>query len=360
MGDSIFRKKRKGRGIWFVPPVLLILYCLLFPRPGGRETFLRPVWTRPLSSPTLTAPRPDQSLYSFRTGNLFGYADLAGNITYLGSALHNVSLSEAGFINYGRVPDHVVFMDTGGEFQYSIKSYGYPLLDPSGRLLYSVNTDLSGLKRIDPEGEVLWAVACSSPLTSFATWKDECTVGLMEGKLLYIGSDGKILYEYEPRGSRIHVVLGTAISGDGQKLAILSGIDPQRLDVIERRGRVFSPLYTLDLPSDFRREVTLRFGPEDRFLFFEVEDGLGVLDVRKAQTATVQIPGVLRALDANSALSVAAFESADSFRLLVFRPFAPVLLSCGLKADDVFVKVLGSSLVLGLDANLLRADLLEG
>ena len=152
MAESIFRKQRRGRAFWLFLPLLLFLYLLLFPRPGGRETLVRPIWATELSRSVPPAGDAEVPIWSFRAGDSFGYADLQGNLYYLGQRLHNLSLSDNGFINYGRVPDHVVFMNPRGEFQFSIKSYGYPLLESSGQVLYSINTDRSGLKRINSEG----------------------------------------------------------------------------------------------------------------------------------------------------------------------------------------------------------------
>jgi hypothetical protein len=47
-------------------------------------------------------------------------------------------------------------------------------------------------------------------------------------------------------------------------------------------------------------------------------------------------------------------------KLLIFRPLDSVLLSREIAAERVYVKVLGSSLILGFKGVLLRCDLLEG
>jgi hypothetical protein len=298
--------------------------------------------------------------WSFRASDTFGYADLDGNLYYIGQRLHNLSLSDSGFINYGSVPDHIVFMDTRGEFQFSIKSYGYPLLDSGGEFLYSINTDLSGLKRIGREGQILWSLSFPVPLTSAALAGEECLIGLMDGHLLLIGADGKVLYEQETEGSRIPVILGTAITEDRQQIALFSGIDPQSLSIVQRLDNEFVSEVALDLDSDFRREVDLSFSPDARFLYFEGEEGLGVLDIRRKITAGILSPGVLRSVDAASDFSAAAFRTERGSNLLIFRPLSSVLLSRQLAVPDIFLRIIDNSLVLGIGGFLLRADLTEG
>jgi hypothetical protein len=344
---------------WLFLPVLLILYLLLFPYPGGRETLIRPVWARELTAAVAPSPNTDRPQWYFRAGDSFGYADLQGNLFYLGRRLHNLSLSDTGFINYGSVPDHVVFMNPRGEFEYSIKSYGYPLLESGGQVLYSVHTDRSGLKRIDSEGEILWSKSFATLITTIALSADQCLLGLMDGRALLIDSEGDVIYQHTLDESRIPVLLGAAISEDRRWIALVSGIDPQLLTIVERRAGQFVPVFTQQLDSDFRREVQVRFDQTARFLFFEVGEGLGMLDVRKKASARLPSSGVLESMDSGPEFAAAAFRLAEGSLLLVFRPLDTLLLSKQLNAERLYVKAIGNSLILGYDGVLLRADLVE-
>lgn len=360
MADSIFLKKRRGRALWLILPIILFLYLVLFPRPVGREMYLRTIWAKSVSPASMVLSDSVAPRWPFRASDTFGYADLDGNLYYIDRKLHNLSLSDSGFINYGSVPDHIVFMNTRGEFEFSIKSYGYPLLDSSGEFLYSINTDLSGLKRIDREGQILWSLAFPAPLTSASLAGEECVIGLMDGHLRLIGADGEILYERETGGSRIPVILGTAITEDRQRIALFSGIDPQSLTIVQRRDNEFVTEVAVDLDSDFRREVELTFSPDTRFIYFEVEDGLGALDIRKKIAAEIISPGVLSSVETASDFSAAAFRTERGSNLLIFRPPSSVLLSMQLAVPDIFLKIIENSLILGIDGFLLRADLTEG
>jgi len=360
MADSIFLKKRKGRALWLLLPIILFLYLVLFPRPLGREMYLRAIWVKSVSPASTVLLDSNSPRWSFRASDTFGYADLDGNLYYVGRRLHNLSLSDSGFINYGSVPDHIVFMNTRGEFQFSIKSYGYPLLDSSGEFLYSINTDLGGLKRIDREGKILWSLSFPVPLTTVALAGEQCVIGLMDGRLLLIGSGGEVIYEQETGGCRIPVILGTSITENRRQIALFSGIDPQSLSILRRLDNEFVTEVVLDLDSDFRREVDLSFSPDARFLYFEGEEGLGVLDIRRKNTTEIINPGVLRSMDAASAFSAAAFRTQRGSNLLIFRPPGSVLLSRQLAFPDVFLRIIDNSLILGIEGFVLRADLTEG
>jgi len=64
-------------------------------------------------------------------------------------------------------------------------------------------------------------------------------------------------------------------------------------------------------------------------------------------------------MDSSSEFSAGAFGLAEGSRLLVFRPLDSVLLSREVDAEQVYLRVLGNSLILGFNGVLLRADLLE-
>ena len=359
MAESIFRKHRRGRVFWIFLPILLFLYLLLFPHPGGRETLVRPIWATGLVPGFPSPVKKELPIWAFRAGDSFGYGDLEGNIHFLGRSLHNLSLSDLGFINYGRVPDHVVFMNPRGEFQFSIKSYGYPLLESGGQVLYSINTDRSGLKRIDSEGEILWSKSFPTLLTTIDLVAEQCLIGLMDGRALLIDAEGNVMYQYSPEGSRIPVLLGAAVSGDRNQIALISGIDPQVLVVIRRRAEEFVQDFRQELESDFRREVQMSFSPDARFLFYEVEGGLGVLDMRKKSSRRLAANGVLESMDSSSEFTVSTFRLEGGSRLLIFRPLDSLFFSRELSAESVYVRVMGSALIVGIEGMLLRADLVE-
>jgi len=356
MSESIFARKKKSR-LWIAVPFLLLpLYLFFFPRPVGRETFLRPVWRLDLRLEVAEGKTVEAGVFPFRVGKRFGYVTHDGRLLYGATARHQVALSEKGFINYGSRPDHVVFMDPGGGFEFSVQSYGYPLLDAGGEALYSVNTDLGGLKRLGPDGEILWQGEFSAPITSAALRGEECLVGLLDGRAVLYGPAGETLFRIDPSGSRIPVILGTALSVTGTA-ALVSGIDPQKL--VLAQGERFETQRVVELASDFRREVALRFGPDGRFLYVEQENELMMFEPARERIARLPLPGRLKSLSAGREFAIAASGDAGTSRLAVFRPLAAPLAMASLPAASVWSTVSGRSLFVGLDEELLRADVVE-
>lgn len=351
-------RKHRSRRYLVLAFTLGLLYLFLFPQPSGREAFFKPIWSRAIPpGPSAEADGPEARLSWFKAGRHFGFVRLDGQVLHAAEVLHGVALSELGFINYPRVADNFVFQDPLGRFLYAVPGRGYPVLDPGGDLLYSVSTDLTELRRLDRDGEALWSVGFFSPITTLALSGGECAVGLLDGTLKLLDSGGKITQDFLPDSSRIPVILGAALAPG--RLAVLSGIDPQRLTLLEKRGAQYSPIQTLDTGSDLRREALLGFLADGRFLACETDAGLALRDLRRA--AASELPGRLLALSSTAAglLALGSREGGGS-RLRILRPLSSPLYERSLAAGDLFLRFLDGSLLLGFPGRLLRADYLEG
>lgn len=354
-------KKRKQRYILFVPVLLLLFYLFLFPYPADKELYLKPVWAIDLSSRTrFERVHTDHPFSWFRAGNWFGYFSLEGELHYADTILHDVAISNSGFINFAKVSENKIFRDPNGDFQFGFKSYGYPLLDREGERLFSVNTDLSGIKGLNREGETVWANNFSSPITSLSIEEDDCVAGLLAGMIKIINPDGKVYFEYTPRGSRIPVILGIAMRLDGEQLATIFGIDPQQLSVLNKKEYAFSPSFTMELDSDFRREVMIQYSEDKKFLLFEDASGLSVLELKRKNLNHIDLPGQIQSIASskNGIVSVSTRVKSNSY-LLVFRPLNTMLYSGPLESRNIFLKQIENHLFIGTQNSLLRIDMLE-
>ncbi len=354
-------RRRRSRRYLFPALALGLLYPFLFPLPSGREGYFKPVWSLAVPAPQgppAPAAGDDGRQSWFRAGRYFGFVRLDGRLLYAAEVLHGVALSDLGFINYPRVADNFVFQDPAGRFQYGVRGYGYPVLDPSGELLYTVSTDLTELKRLDRDGEVLWSAGFFAPITTLALSGDQCAVGLLDGTLKLLDSGGRIAQDFQPEPSRIPVILGAALSPG--RLAVLSGIDPQRLTILERRGAQYAPLESLATGSDLRREATLRFTADGRFLAYETETGLVLKDLRRGASGAA-LPGRPLAFSSSGQglLAVGSREGSGS-RLRLLRPLDSPLYQQRLATGELFLRFLDGALLLGIPGRLARVDYLEG
>ena len=355
------RRKRSRRHL-ALGFVLGLLYLLVFPVLSGREGFFKPAWARAIPGGGPPAPVGGAGrLCWFKAGRWFGYVRADGGLTYTAETLHGVALSDSGFINFAKVAEDFVFQDPAGRFLFGVHAFGYPVLDEGGQRLYSVSTSLNRISRLDRDGELAWSGEFFSPITSLALHEDECLVGLLDGTVKLIDVQGKIIQELVPQSSRIPVILATAFSPDGRKLAVVSGIDPQRLTLLQRRGGSFAAEQVLELGSDFRRGLLLRFTADGRFLAFEAPDGLSLLDLGKRGSGRLALSGRLLALDSSaSGLLAVGSRDGEGSRLELLRPLGSPLYAREVAAGELFLRFDGTGLLIGLPSILLRVDYQEG
>src|SRR5208283_1832169 len=140
-----------------------------------------------------------------------------------------------------------------------------------------------------------------------------------------LNGKGLPLFEYSPGGSRIAVIVGSAVAPDNSLIAAVSGIDPQVLTVFRRGSSGYASLATLRLSSDFRREIRMGFSPDSRFCFLEGMSGAGLFDPGAQTLRWVSLRGRIAGAAFPGHGRLAAFSSRDGGRAqLVIEPPAGV------------------------------------
>ena len=134
------------------------------------------------------------------------------------------------------------------------------------------------------------------PITTASVGADLLLLGLLDGRLLLLDAQGRIDLELTPGESRVPIVVAAALAPAGDRLAAVSGLDPQRLSVLEKREGRWMPLWSHSLDTDLRREALLRFTADGRFLLFEGRESVGVLDLLQRREARLAHSGRLAGL----------------------------------------------------------------
>ena len=356
---SSLRKKRPAR-VLFAAILLIILYFALLPYPLGREPVARPRWAVALPSAAESpALEPGRPAWPFQLGGRFGYVQGDGTVTFAGTALYRVALSAAAFVNYTRLGTDWIMRDGAGRRLASFSGSGYPLLSPDGSRVFNVNSDLSGIIELDKSGAALWERDFPALMTTLSLQGEALVVGLLNGSLLLLNSQGSPLFEYKPGGSRIPVILGSALAAGATFIAAVSGIGPQYLTVLRRQGSGYAPIVTQVLSSDFRREVRLGFSPDSRVLFLEGRDAAGLFDPSGATLRWVSLRGGLAGVAFAGRGRYAALAAAEGGRVqLAIQPGAGIAVyGEEFPARELYVGNVDDGILLGWNGLLLRIDI---
>jgi len=213
---------------------------------------------------------------------------------------------------------------------------------------------------------VLWQRDFSSLITAFASSDGLALFGLMDGSLVGIGKDGSELLSFSPGGSRVAGIYGCAVSPDGQMVAAISGLDKQRIVVLERRTSAYRVTYHRWLDSDFRRPVAMGFTEDGRYLAYERPDGFSIYSCEGRSEARVSSRALKRlGLSIPERDMLIALEGGgDDKNLLCASPKGKRIFSASFGAADGFLAQRGEALFLGMAqssgaSRIVRLDLRE-
>jgi hypothetical protein len=358
------RKKRPVR-VFLIAVLLIVLYFAIFPYPLGRETVAVPAWCVQLpGAATPTAPIPAEAgapAYPFRLGDSFGYVDASGNLLHVEKALFGVTLGEAGFVSYTRLATDWILENPQGERILSFSGSGYPLVSADGSRIFNVKADLSGLRELDVTGDLVWERDFPALMTSVSLQRDFLLVGLLNGTVLLLNRVGSPVFQFAPGGSRIPVALGVAVSTNGELLAGITGIDPQKLTVFRKRGSSYDELARLVLGSDFRREVRMTFSPDSRFLVVEGNRSVGFFDPDSRTPEWLPLRGSLSAAAFPGKGRLAALIARDGplVDLQIVAPLQRLVVRETFAAHELSTGTVDGQLLMGIDGRLVRIDARE-
>jgi len=276
----------KMRGITLFCIVLAIVYFLVFARGTGRELVVAPK--------SFTALEP-VDFSPAQSGNFF---------------LPIQTSRGAGFINeeYKLVSYYAsdrIALDRRWVAIY--RGNGLELLTPTGRTisrfegslypiardgnLYLYADDSGTLSKIDPaNGARIWERNYISQLTSIDARTDRTLVGLLDGRVELIDDLGKLLFSYRPGGSRIEAIYGAVISSDASKIALISGLEPQRFLILEERRNSFRPIHHHNTNLDYRRPISMEFIRNDRQVLYAGIERIEIFDIASNKLSEGGIP----------------------------------------------------------------------
>ena len=357
--------------------VLFMAYFFIAARPIPLETVLIPCWLNSIESGNPLslgggavladgkgAPSDDspQQRIPFSLGNRFGYVSRDGLLSVNQIKKDNVSLSQERWAEYEAEPGRIVIYDSDGEATTVIENpRGYPFfLD--GRI-FIIGNEQNAISEIDPSGAVSWTYEFAGPLTCVDSAAGLLLVGSLDGVAVLLDNRGRQVFSFEPGGSQYSVILGCAISHNGSRLALISGINGQRFLVLERFGPSSSDykvVYHEFLGDGFRRPVYITFVEDDHWVVFERGGGLGFYEINSRRSGRVELNGEVYAVDHSGGKGMVfalISHSRTDKELIGIRLPGRLVIESPFKSEEVFLGRMDSRLIIGGGQTLASFDL---
>lgn len=284
----------KLRSITFLCIFLAIVYFFVFARRTGKELIVSPKFVTTLRMLDSLPAQSRSPFLAIQSGRRAGFVD-----------------EEHELVSY-YVSDRIA---VGKEWIAVYRQNGLELLEPTGRVVfrypdsaypiarnesfYLYADDSGTLSKINPtNGDRIWEKDYISQLTSIDARAGKTLVGLLDGRVELIDNYGEVLLSYKPGGSRIEAIYGAVFSNDASKIALISGLEPQRFLILEERKNSYRPTHHHNTNSDYRRPVSMGFIRDDSQILYESDEGIEFFDMNTNKLSKKEIPGhILRWID---------------------------------------------------------------
>jgi hypothetical protein len=344
-----------------------LVYFLVCAFPLQKELVLVPAWTRSLSAaPAAPAPSSPSAPKGggaepipFRLGSRYGYFTADGSIMFAGTASYGVALAPDAFATYERLSEGFAIESPEGAILARSAAIGYPFFAAGRRFV--IAPDQSTVSQLGKGGAAAWTYQFASVVTSFDASPAIAVFGLMDGSVVGLDGSGAVILDFAPGGSRVAGVYGVAASPDGLLVAAITGLDRQRLVVMEKRSSAYRVAYHRYLASDYRRPVYIAFTPDGSRLVYESPAGVGVYQRSSREETVISVPATSRLglTTLGGKLMVLLSGSGESKRLVCAALPDRRMVDVALKARLAFAETRGNALFLGMDGDIARMDLRE-
>lgn len=258
--------------------ILFLFYTLFFTVETGEEYILAPRRVLHPTSGVTESFKGESSVVGVELSDYAGFAEISGeeDATLSFRILpkkDRVSISPSALIFYNEKDSKKKSLLVSDLSQVNYQSTGWPLQIAGRVFLY----DAAGasIEERDYQGNLLWEKDINSFLTTISATEDRLLLGTVDGTCILLDKNGREVFSYTPEFGGFAVIVGAVLSADGKTFAVISGKEPQRLEVFrlvgdEEKGAIESELF-------YSEDLTISFGRPIKIFFEESEETLQVL-----------------------------------------------------------------------------------
>ena len=366
---------KNNKKYWIISGILVFLVYFFFAtQPIPLENILEPRWLASLESGFAInmggSPPETGAIIPFYYGNRFGYIDDAGQfiLNRIQGETQNLAVNQALFgtylsfsphswAEYEVMPSSIEVFNPHNQLLMTINEPdGYPVfLD--GRT-YIISSEQNAVSSLDNFGNVRWTYTFPAILTAIDAAAGFFLAGTLDGAIELIDDSGSQIFSFEPGGSRHAVIVGCAISSDGSRLAIISGIDEQRFLLIEKAGDNFRVMYHEFLFSGFRRPVQIQFIENNNKIAFERNNGIGIYDMASRTSIIIPIEDEIVAMDSGHSRYLFVIGSNGMQKnLICIKMPGEIVFSAPFSSEAVFLERRDSRIYVGGDQGIISFEL---
>jgi hypothetical protein len=346
----------------FIAVFILFLYAFIAAMPVSEEMVLSLDWINSLEADYKEQVQNNELVIPFELDNYFGYVSQAGDFSVKRIKKSDISLSDNFWAEFNAQDEDITVKNPYNETVFNIKNgSGYPFfLDERCFIMHQEQSSVSQLSiaaggDVSMPENVAWTYDFASPVTCVDAAAGFFLAGTLDGTIELLDGNGRRIYFSETSGSRIAAIYGCALSKDGKKIALVSGLDKQRFVLLEQFGLTWRVTFHEFLEEGLRYNVFVTFVDNDNKIIFERESGLGIYDIKSRSSYKIPLDGEIDMLDVNGddgMVFLITSKNQDKKNLICVKFPDTVIMEAPFKTNRVFLARRSSNLFVGGKAKL--------
>lgn len=336
----------------FICGGISVLYIFLAIRPLARELHFKPEWTVNIVK-TDVIPGGTE-LIPFKLGQSMGYFSEDGRFSSIVNFPVKATITDEYYSSFGFDNGTIEIRRKDGSLQASVDAAGFPFFEKDR--FFVMLPGGSSVMEVDGDGNEKWRFEGYIPITAFSSSARGRIVGFADGTVYTFTEDGAADTSYSPGGSKYPVILGAAISPDGQYTATVSGQEKQRFVLNRKSGSSYKTVFHEYFDEDQTHQVLVRFSSDGKYVFYNYKGGLGVYSVSAGTAGHVAIPGYVVDIQESGigGMLYVLSKQGRTFTVTMIEYPSNNAGSFSFEADSASISAHGDSLFVGRDSQISR------
>lgn len=336
---------------------IALAYFFLSYTPLQTELQLRPEWTCDIQKTPETAGK--EALLPFRLGNKGGYFTHSGKIATIVDIPYKATFSKDFYALYSENSESAQVSVPNGSEAFAINAAGFPFIQEDRIFLFAPGgSTVAFVNKNSGDVESEWEY--SAPITAFNSSPKGSVAGYADGQLTVFDQYGRMKAELFPGGSDYSVILGADISQDGNLFACVCGLDPQRFVLYRDEGNYKKIIYHEFLKVNLTRQTKVYFSKNDRYVYFDSIDALGIVDTQSVQAIHVPLTGTILDIQespVDQSVFVLSRYQQKYYTITILEDWTKKIGQFSFEADAAFILADGNTLYVGKDNKISRLSI---
>ena len=283
-------KIKKNKILTIIIVIIFILAYILFATKSTRNNIqLEPIWTMNVMNAEFE--KTGDSVLPFKLGKNMGYFTENGKLCVFNTLKDNemATITDDVYAIYDNNSTETEFHFFKQNESAVIKRAGFPFFENDR--LFMMHPNGSGFSSYYKDGREKWDFEYYCPITSFQSTKNLVTIGFADGIIMILGPNGNKRHVIQPAGSEYEVIFGTAISNSENYVACISGLNKQRLVLIDIAESTSKIIYHEYVEAETIEQSLVQFSEDEKYVFFNEKDCLVAVNIEETTSTKIPIMG---------------------------------------------------------------------